>query len=149
MNNYVQIIGRLTKDTELRVSESGNKIVRGSLAVQRQYKNPNGEYDTDFIKFVAYNQIGERISEYCHKGDLLAISGMLKTGSYEDSDGKKRYTMEVAANRVTFLSSKPKDINTEVKNESISSTKTEDIREEDPFKEFGNEVVIDDSMLPF
>lgn len=150
MNNLVYLIGRLTKDTELRVSQSGNKITKGTLAVSRNFKNVNGEYETDFINFTCYGSVGERINEYCLKGDLIGIHGRLQTGSYEDKEGKKHYTMDVIADRVTFLSSKPKGQNEEKKEEEpITSVKQDEITTRDPFEEFSNEVVIDENDLPF
>lgn len=105
MLNQLVIIGRLTKDPELKKTDSGKNVSNVTLAVPRSYKNPEGQYDTDFIDCVLWNNVAESTTEYCHKGDLLGIKGRIQTRSYEKDDEKK-YVTEVVAEKVTFLSSK-------------------------------------------
>lgn len=107
MLNQLLIIGRLVKDPELRKTESGKNVTNITLAVPRSYKNINGEYDTDFVDCVLWNNVAESTTEYCHKGDLLGVKGRIQTRSYEKEDGKK-FVTEVVAEKVSFLSSNKK-----------------------------------------
>lgn len=114
MLNNTMLIGRITNDLELKTTENGKRYVSFTLAVPRSYKNDVGEYDTDFIKCKLWNTVADKTVEYCSKGDLVAIKGRLETGRYEDENGK-HYLQEVVAERVSFLSSKQKE--TETNNE--------------------------------
>lgn len=108
MLNQVVMVGRLVKDPELKETENGKKVTRITLAVPRSYKNPNGEYDTDYVDCTLWTGIAENTSEYCKKGDLIGIKGRIQTGSYE-KDGEKKYTTDVIVEKVTFLTSKKAD----------------------------------------
>ena len=108
MLNQVVIVGRLVKDPELRDTESGKKVTYITLAVPRSYKNPNGEYEADFIDCILWTAIAESTTEYCKKGDLLGIKGRLQSSVYE-KDGEKRYATNLIAEKVTFLTSKRAD----------------------------------------
>ena len=104
MNQFF-VIGRLVKDPELRKTESGKNVANVTLAVPRSYKNPNGEYDTDYIDCVLWSSVAETTSEYCKKGDLVGVRGRVQTRVYE-KDEVKKFATEVVAEKVTFLSSK-------------------------------------------
>lgn len=106
MLNQVVLVGRLTDDPELVTSESGKKVSSITLAVQRTYKNSDGIYEADFIRCVLWNAIATSTTEYCHKGDIVGVKGYIKTSSYEDKEGIKRYVTDVIAEKVTFLSNK-------------------------------------------
>ncbi len=108
MLNQTVLVGRLVRDPELNETENGNKIANITLAVPRNYKNINGEYDTDFIPCTLWKGIAENAVEYCHKGDLLGVKGSLKTRKIEQ-DETVRQVVEVVAEKVTYLSSKNKD----------------------------------------
>ena len=108
MLNQTVLVGRLVKDPELQETENGNKITSITLAVPRNYKNINGEYDTDFIPCTLWKGVAENTVEYCHKGDLLGIKGTLKTRKIE-KDEMIQQVVEVVAEKVTFLSSKKTD----------------------------------------
>ena len=108
MLNQLVIIGRLTKETELRKTENGKKVSNITLAVPRSYKNVNGQYDTDFIDCVLWNNVAESTTEYCKKGDLLGVRGRVQTRVYE-KDEETKYVTEVVAEKVTFLSGKRKE----------------------------------------
>ena len=114
MLNQIVMVGRLVSDPELKETESGKKVSNLTLAVPRSYKNENGEYDTDFVDCTLWTGVAESTAEYCKKGDLIGIKGRVQTDSYENSDGKKQKTMRVVAEKVTFLSSKSKDIEDEI-----------------------------------
>lgn len=108
MINQLVVIGRLTKDPELKKTDSGKTIANVTLAVPRSYKNINGQYDTDFIDCVLWSGVAETTTEYCKKGDLVGVRGRIQTRSYE-KDEEKKYVTEVIAEKVTFLSSKKAD----------------------------------------
>ncbi len=109
MLNQVVLVGRLTSDLELQDTESGKRRTFLTLAVQRTFKNTDGEYDTDFVDIVLWDSIAENTVEYCRKGDVVGIKGRIQTSIYELEEGSKRKTTEVVAERVTFLSSKKED----------------------------------------
>lgn len=109
MLNQVVLVGRLTDDIEVISKENGKKVSSLVLAVQRSYKNSEGIYEADFIKCTLWNAIASSTSEYCHKGDIVGIKGRIQVNSYEDKDGTKKYSTEVIAEKVTFLSSKKVD----------------------------------------
>ena len=123
MLNQIVMVGRLVSDPELKETESGKKVSNLTLAVPRSYKNENGEYDTDFVDCTLWTGVAESTAEYCKKGDLIGIKGRVQTDSYENSDGKKQKTMRVVAEKVTFLSSKSKDIEEEIKDKKDKSPK--------------------------
>ncbi len=99
-------IGRITKDPELRQTQSGVAVVRFTLAVDRQFKNANGEKETDFLSCQAWRKTAELIGQYCAKGSLVGIQGEVRTGSYE-KNGQRVYTTDIMVNNVKFLDSKP------------------------------------------
>lgn len=99
MLNQVVLVGRLTSDPEIKKEEE-KEFCKLTLAVPRSYKNINGEYETDFIPCVLWNNIANSTCEYCKKGDIVGIKGRLQT-----NDNK----MELVAEKVTFLSSKKED----------------------------------------
>lgn len=107
--NRVVLIGRLTADPSLRYSQSGVAIVNFTLAIDRRFKNAQGEKETDFIKCIAFKQLAELVANYLSKGKQAAVDGRIQTGSYVNKDGQKVYTTDVIAENVQFLS--PKDSN--------------------------------------
>ena len=102
MNN-VSLVGRLTRDPELKKTQTGKSVVSFNLAVNRRFSK---EKEADFIKCVAWNQTADFIANYLHKGSLISIEGSLQSRNYEDSDGKKVYVLEVVANGVNGLEPK-------------------------------------------
>ena len=107
MLNHIVIMGRLTRDPELRRTGSGIAVASFSLAVDRDFgKNENGERETDFIDCVAWRQTGEFVSKYFTKGRMAVVSGRLQIRSWTDKDGNKRRTAEVVADNVYFGDSK-------------------------------------------
>lgn len=105
MLNQIVIVGRLVKDPELRKTDTGKNVTNITLAVPRNYKNQNGEYETDFIDCTLWTGIAENTTTYCKKGDLLGVKGRVQTRVYEQEESKK-YITEVIAEKVTFLTSK-------------------------------------------
>ena len=96
MINTVTLVGRIARDLEITENEEGKKVLTIVVAVPRQYKNINGEYETDFIPCVLWNDIGKKVSEYCQKGDLVGVKGRVQS-----NDGQ----IKIMAEQVTFLSS--------------------------------------------
>ena len=107
MLNHIVIMGRLTRDPELRRTGTGIAVTSFSLAVDRDFgKNESGERETDFIDCVAWRQTGEFVSKYFTKGRMAVVSGRLQIRSWTDKDGNKRRTAEVVADNVYFGDSK-------------------------------------------
>ena len=107
MLNHITIMGRLTRDPELRRTGSGIAVASFTVAVDRDFgKNENGEKETDFIDCVAWRQTGEFVSKYFTKGRMAVVSGRLQIRSWTDKDGNKRRTAEVVADNVYFGDSK-------------------------------------------
>lgn len=109
VNNYF-CVGRLANEPEVKELEDGKKVTNITIAVPRSYKNANGEYETDFIDCTIWNNVAESTSEYCKKGDMIGIKGRIETSIYEKDDGEKVKRTNVIADRVSFLSSKTKEI---------------------------------------
>lgn len=108
MLNQSILVGRIVREPEIRETENGTKVTNITLAVQRSFKNVNGEYDTDFISCVLWKGVAETTAEYCKKGDLIGIRGRIQTRTI-DLEESKHNVMEVIAERVTFLSSKKQE----------------------------------------
>lgn len=103
--NRVQLLGRLTRDVEIRYSqgEKATAIARSSIAVQRTFKNADGGYDADFINLVAFGRTAEFMEKYFRKGSPIAVTGEIRTGSYTNKDGNKVYTTDVNVTDVEFV----------------------------------------------
>ncbi len=108
MLNQAVLVGRIVQTPELRETENGKKLARMTLAVPRSFKNSNGEYETDFISCVMWKGVAESTVEYCQTGDLVGIKGRIQTRNIETEEEHKRQLVEVVAEKVTFLSNKPK-----------------------------------------
>lgn len=106
--NSVVLVGRLTFNPEIVKTENGKQVTHIVVAVNRNYKNADGIYETDFIKCTLWNGIAGAIGEYCKVGDVIGIKGRLQSSSYENQENKKVYVTDVVAERVTFLSSSAK-----------------------------------------
>ncbi|MGX7069106.1 single-stranded DNA-binding protein [Gemella bergeri] len=104
MLNQVILIGRLVKKPELRESESGKNYLKATLAVQSDYKNKDGEYETEFLEFTTFGKNAENTVKYCDKGSLLNIVGSLSNNVYKDKNGVNHYQLSIIANKVSFLS---------------------------------------------
>ncbi len=148
--NKAIIIGRLTRDPEMRTTASGINSTTFTVAVSRNYTNPNGERETDFINCVTWRKQAENVAKYCTKGTQVAVEGRIQTRSYDAQDGTKRYVTEIIADNVTFLGGKGTNNASDSNNFVGSETDiaTTDISE-DPFKDFGSEVALSDDDLPF
>lgn len=103
--NKVILVGRLTKDPENRTS-GDTTVTRFSVAVNRNFKNANGEYEADFPNCIAFGKTAEFVEKYFKKGDAIGITGRLQTGSYTNKNGDKVYTTDVVIDTVEFVSGK-------------------------------------------
>lgn len=107
MINQVTLVGRLTKDPDLRITPEGTSVVNVILAVNRQFKNQQGDYETDFVHCILWRKAAENTATYCRKGAVIGITGKIHTRNYTNQEGKKVYLTEVVAESVQFLSRKP------------------------------------------
>ena len=111
MLNHITIMGRLTRDPELRRTGSGIAVASFTLAVDRDFGGQEGQKETDFIDCVAWRQTGEFVSKYFTKGRMAVVSGRLQIRAWNDKDGNKRRAAEVVADNVYFGDSKREDSN--------------------------------------
>lgn len=107
--NQVTLVGRLTKDPEKRITSEGTAVAQVTLAVNRNFRNQNGEIDTDFVQCTLWRRAAENTCQYCRKGSVIGITGRLQSRFYDNKDGKRVYVTEVVAETVRFLSSRPQD----------------------------------------
>lgn len=105
MINRVVLVGRLTKDPELRKTQSGTSVVSFSLAVNRRVQT-SGQPDADFINCVAWNRLADLMCQYLHRGSLIGVEGRIQTRNYENNQGQRVYVTEVVADNVQFLEPK-------------------------------------------
>ena len=120
MVNQIVLVGRIARAPESKTSENGKKYATLTLAVPRNYKNANGEYDTDFLDCTLWSSVAESTSEYCKTGDMIGVKGRVQSRIVESPDGLRRRKTEIVAERVTFLTSNSsrKDNNIEDKEET-------------------------------
>ena len=150
--NKVILIGRLTKEPELRYTSSNIACSTFTLAVNRDYTNQNGEREADFINIQVWKKLAENCSKYLAKGSKVAIDGRIQTRSNDDQNGNKRYVTEVVAENVQFLDSKKDGQANEVQNESQNNLQ---VPQTDPYVDMGRQVSMDDypnideDSLPF
>ena len=152
--NKVVLIGRVTRDPELRYTASNIPSVRFTLAVNRPFENQSGQREADFINIIVWRKQAENVKKYITKGSLIAVEGRIQTGSYE-KDGQRVYTTDVVADNVQFLESKAQSQN-RVDNDvtpsdfafNNNSTQTTDMSEE-VFADFGDSVEISDDDIAF
>ncbi|EGQ3110251.1 single-stranded DNA-binding protein, partial [Staphylococcus pseudintermedius] len=106
MINRVVLVGRLTKDPEFRTTQSGVEVATFTLAVNRNYKNKNGEQQADFINCIVFRKQAENVNNYLNKGNLAGVDGRLQSRSYENQEGRRVFVTEVVCDSVQFLESK-------------------------------------------
>ena len=134
MLNRVVLIGRLTKDPELRYTPNGVAVTNFTLAVERNFKNAQGEKETDFFACQVFKQLAELCANYLAKGKMASIDGRIQIRTYNDKDGQKHWVTEIIGENVQFLS--PKDGNSSETQNSSGSR-------------FGHEVDMGDESIPF
>ena len=148
--NSVCLVGRLTRDPELRTTNSGISNCRFSLAVEGKL-NQDGERQTDFINIVTWRNVADSVAKYCKKGSMVGITGRIATGSYQAQDGSTRYTFDVVADSVKFLNSKSENNFSSMSDDSKEDQTSQSANlDEDPFKDFSPaDVILSDDDLPF
>lgn len=137
MNRWIGI-GRLTKDPELAYTPSGVATTNFTLAVERPFKNAQGEKEADFIRIVTWKALAETVANYLKKGRLTAVEGRLQIRTFKNNEGKKVYMTEVVADNVRFLESS-----------KSQEQQTEPQKDTDPFANDGKPIDINDDDLPF
>ena len=147
--NKVFLVGRLTRDPELRYTGSNLATMRCAIAVDRQFVREGEERGADFINIVAFGNRAETMSKYLTKGSQIAIDGRIQTGSFDGQDGKKVYTTDVIVENFQFLDSKGSRNmdNVDVPMDNVPNDDTTD--SSDPFADFGAKIEVSDSELPF
>ncbi|MDD3821946.1 MAG: single-stranded DNA-binding protein [Bacilli bacterium] len=150
--NKAILIGRLTRDPELRHTGNNIPVASFSIAINRPFTNQSGERDVDYINIVVWRKQAENVSNYLSQGSLVAVEGRIQTRSYDAQDGTKRYVTEVIADNVQFLESKQQaqarnkaNNDYDFKEEEPETTNVEN----DPFADFGSDIEISDDELPF
>ena len=156
--NKVFLIGRLTRDPELRYTGSNTAVASFTVAVNRTFTNSNGEREADFINIVVWRKQAENVKNYLSQGSQVAIDGRIQTRNYDDKDGNKRYVTEVVADNVEFLGSKNSSNNSSNGSSNVEPTpydfgdnkepKGTDV-DSNPFADFGSSIEISDDELPF
>ena len=159
--NKVFLIGRLTRDPELRYTGNNTAVASFSLAVQRNFTNQAGEREADFFNISVWRKQAENVKNYLSQGSQVAIEGRLQTRSYDDANGQKRYVTEVVADNVEFIGSRNSSGNSNNMNSSASNAgptpydfgdtpepKGTDV-DSNPFADFGSSIEISDDELPF
>ena len=126
MLNQIVLVGRLVKTPELRLTENGKKTSTITLAVPRNYKNMDGEYDTDFLDCTLWTNVAENTSEYCQAGDMLGIKGRIQSRIITQDDGTKKKKTEIIAEKVTFLAQASQNKDNKQEPEKNKNTKKAD-----------------------
>lgn len=155
--NRIVLTGRLTANPELRYTTNNTAVTTFSIAVDRNFKNEDGNKEADFINIVAWNKKAELIHQYLKKGDRVGIGGRLQVRKYQNERGENRYVTEVVADEVEFLNSKKSGLDEKgpVKSED-NRTLEEKVNSNKPYEDFAREhqeelsyVDDDDNSLPF
>lgn len=138
--NKVLLVGRLTKDTELRATTNGVYTTNNSLAINRPFKNAQGDYEADFINIVVWKKTAEYLCNYAKKGDRVAVEGRIQTRNYDNANGEKVYVTEVLVETIELLEPKKQDTTVA----PVQEAKQEEV---DPFTAYGETVQITDDFL--
>mgnify|MGYP004644604949 CR=1 FL=1 len=146
--NRVELIGRPTRELELRYTESNIPIVTFTLAVNRNFTNSEGKREADFISCVAWNNIAERLNKYVKKGHLIGCVGRIQTKTFEKEDGGTGYRTDVIIDEIEFLEKKPQESIPEPDYTGRDNT-SEITEESNPFADFGASIEISEDELPF
>lgn len=154
--NKAILIGRLTRDPELRTTPTGRNVCQFAVAVNRTYTSANGEREADFINCVVWDKQAENLARYQKKGNQIAVEGRIQTRNYDDNNGKKVYVTEILVSNISFLDAK----GTGTTGNNFGSLPEPPMQEDserietvsavqDPFEAFGDSIEISDNDLPF
>lgn len=157
MLNNVTLVGRLTKDPELKYTPNGVAVCAFAIAVNRNFANQKGEKEADFINCVVWKKPAENMANYLSKGSQIGLTGRIQTRNYEGQDGKKIYITEVVAENISYLEPKG-DGSSQGKNKSQGNSQSQGSNQnndnyqkwkDDPFANDGKTIDITDDDLPF
>lgn len=140
MINNVTLVGRMTKDVDLRYTPNGKAVGSFTVAVNRPFKNANGENEADFINCQTWGKQAENLANYMKKGSQIGLVGRIQTRNYENNEGKRVFITEVVADSVQFLESK---------GSSQGQNQSQNQNQKDPFANKGEPIDVDNSDLPF
>src|SRR5690625_2013714 len=164
MINRVVLVGRLTKDPELKYTQGGIAVTRFTLAVNRTFTNQQGQREADFINCVTWRKQAENTANYLRKGSLTGIEGRIQTSNFEGKDGNRVFMTEVVADSVQFLEPKSSNSNnapsnqsnsyqqqggTNTSNQGYNEQNQQNMSNHDPFGGGGEPVTVSDDDLPF
>lgn len=161
--NKIILVGRLARDPEYRQSTSGIGMTTFTIAVARNYKNKEGNYDADFLPCVCYRQTAEFINKYFKKGNLIGVEGRVQIRNYDAQDGSKRYVTEVVVESAEFVGGKNETSSNNISSSNsgyyadpgvqntvdVTSAPEVDVSSSDPFENYNSNVVLSDNDLPF
>ena len=154
--NSVQLIGRLTKDLDLRYTQSGKAVATGTLAVNRRFKNASGENEADFINIQIWDKGAENLANFTRKGSQVGVNGRIQTRNYENKEGARVYVTEIVVENFTLLEKKS-DLNNQGggnqsrfdNTKSKQDTYNDFNNTPDPFGSHGEPYDVSDDSLPF
>ena len=146
MINNITLVGRLTKDADLRYTSDGTATATFSLAVNRPFKSANGEREADFINCVIWRKNAENFANFTRKGSLVGITGRIQTRNYENKEGQRVYVTEVVAENFALLESKKDGASN---GQTGQSNNRSSHQPSDPFSSHGGSIDISDDDLPF
>lgn len=156
MINNVTVVGRLTRAVDLRYTSNGTAYASFTLATDRDFKNQNGERETDFINCVMWRKPAENLANYTKKGSLIGIEGRIQTRNYDNQQGQRVYVTEVLAERFHFLESSKTANNDVLSNEGTNTlgvnknqNSSGNFANSDPFTSGGDVFNVNDDDLPF
>lgn len=156
MINNLTLVGRLTKDPDLKYTGNGTAVATFTLAVNRNFTNQSGEREADFINCVIWRKPAETLANYAKKGALIGVTGRIQTRSYDNQQGQKVYVTEVIADNFQLLESKKADSSQNTQDGGVSNSQTTNNAnaqqnrnnvQSDPFS--NSSIDIDDNSLPF
>ena len=149
MINRTVLVGRLTRDPELRYTQGGTAVASFTLAVNRQFTNSQGEREADFINCVIWRKAAENFAKFTSKGSLVGIDGHIQTRNYENKQGQRVYVTEVVADNFSLLESKNIDSSNNTNNNPNNQPKKPNNNTSNPFANNSKPMDISDSDLPF
>ena len=156
--NKILLVGRLTRDPEVRSTSAGVSTANFTIAVNRNFKNKDGNYDADFLPCVAFRSQADFVSKFFKKGSLIGVEGRVQTRNYDAQDGTKRYVTEVVVENVEFVGGKNEGASVERSDnayvdapseEPIDNLPEYDIPASDPYENYDKEISLSDNDLPF
>lgn len=152
--NRTVIVGRLTRDPDLRYTPNGVAVANFTVAINRPFKNHQGEQEADFINCVAWRKQAENLSNYMKKGSQIGVDGRLQSRSYDGQDGKKVFVTEILAEQIQFMESRGQQSETSQQPQQNSYQGTRQQSQtapaaDSPFGQEGEQINIKDDDLPF